>query len=263
MFGQEWLWKGCCFSGGYKQCYINLCLHPHLCHPGIQGPHQLCHLSEWVGVIKWTFIWQHLLNHETSLQSSCKTFIFYLVCLISSGKADANSTKTNDQYVSLVVTYSNILALTNEFDIGDMNITVENYEQWFDSLNGTQPSRVSDLNLKTCDLQTFLDQVLYSGVKLPQGNNKKNDLRSWVKFSWYSTLTRCIKEANWLSCFHLSPSSLQSASGTGLAFIVFTEAVISMPGSQVWADPLFYFLYYFFKKKITVQIQRQLCVEPS
>lgn len=85
------------------------------------------------------------------------------MCLISSGKTDANSTKANDRYVSLV-TYSNILALTNEFDIGDMNITVENYEQWFDSLNGTHPSRVSDLNLKTCDLQTFLDQVLYSGV---------------------------------------------------------------------------------------------------
>jgi hypothetical protein len=92
--------------------------------------------------------------------------------LISSGKIDANSTKANDQYVSLV-TYSNILALTNEFDISDMNITVENYEQWLDSLNGTHPSRVSDLNLKTCDLQTFLDQVLYSGVELPQGNNNK------------------------------------------------------------------------------------------
>uniref|UniRef100_A0A4W5LUE8 Uncharacterized protein n=1 Tax=Hucho hucho TaxID=62062 RepID=A0A4W5LUE8_9TELE len=75
-----------------------------------------------------------------------------------------------------------------------MNITVENYEQWFDSLNGTHPSRVSNLNLKTCDLQTFLDQ---------------------------------------------------SASGTGLAFIVFTEAVISMPGSQVWADHLFFYIFIF------------------
>ncbi|XP_029506402.1 inactive sodium-dependent neutral amino acid transporter B(0)AT3 [Oncorhynchus nerka] len=98
--------------------------------------------------------------------------------------------KAHTNYVTCL--NGNILALTNEFDISDMNITVENYEQWFDSLNGTHPSRVSDLTLKTCDLQTFLDQ---------------------------------------------------SASGTGLAFIVFTEAVISMPGSQVWAVLFFIMLF--------------------
>uniref|UniRef100_A0A8C2EB31 Transporter n=1 Tax=Cyprinus carpio TaxID=7962 RepID=A0A8C2EB31_CYPCA len=36
---------------------------------------------------------------------------------------------------------------------------------------------------------------------------------------------------------------LQSASGTGLAFIVFTEAVIEMPGSQVWAVLFFIMLF--------------------
>ncbi|KAM9823769.1 inactive sodium-dependent neutral amino acid transporter B(0)AT3 [Neosynchiropus ocellatus] len=35
----------------------------------------------------------------------------------------------------------------------------------------------------------------------------------------------------------------QSASGTGLAFIVFTEAVLSMPGSQVWAFLFFVMLF--------------------
>ena len=35
----------------------------------------------------------------------------------------------------------------------------------------------------------------------------------------------------------------QSASGTGLAFIVFTEAVIEMPGSQVWAVLFFVMLF--------------------
>ncbi|KAJ8288113.1 hypothetical protein COCON_G00007720 [Conger conger] len=35
----------------------------------------------------------------------------------------------------------------------------------------------------------------------------------------------------------------QSASGTGLAFIVFTEAVINMPGSQVWAVLFFLMLF--------------------
>uniref|UniRef100_A0A4W5PX56 Transporter n=1 Tax=Hucho hucho TaxID=62062 RepID=A0A4W5PX56_9TELE len=98
--------------------------------------------------------------------------------------------KAHTNYVTCL--NGNILELTNEFDISDMNITVENYQQWFDSLNGTHPSRVSNLNLKTCDMQTFLDQ---------------------------------------------------SASGTGLAFIVFTEAVISMPGSQVWAVLFFVMLF--------------------
>uniref|UniRef100_A0A3B3QIW5 Transporter n=1 Tax=Paramormyrops kingsleyae TaxID=1676925 RepID=A0A3B3QIW5_9TELE len=86
----------------------------------------------------------------------------------------------------------NILALTNEFDIGDTNITLENYDKWFEYLNSTNPDRVLSLNLKHCDIQTFLDQ---------------------------------------------------SASGTGLAFIVFTEAVIEMPASQVWAVLFFIMLF--------------------
>ncbi|KAF3691812.1 Sodium-dependent neutral amino acid transporter B(0)AT3 [Channa argus] len=86
----------------------------------------------------------------------------------------------------------NILRLTNAFNIGDENITLENYDDWFKYLNTTDPSEVESLNLKTCDLQIFLDE---------------------------------------------------SASGTGLAFIVFTEAVIKMPGSQVWAVLFFVMLF--------------------
>uniref|UniRef100_A0A8C1PJU6 Transporter n=1 Tax=Cyprinus carpio TaxID=7962 RepID=A0A8C1PJU6_CYPCA len=87
---------------------------------------------------------------------------------------------------------SNILDLTNAFDIGETNITMENYESWLTYLNTTDPDKVSSLNLKHCELQNFLDQ---------------------------------------------------SASGTGLAFIVFTEAVIEMPGSQVWAVLFFIMLF--------------------
>ncbi|KAM3873378.1 sodium-dependent neutral amino acid transporter B(0)AT3-like [Diretmus argenteus] len=86
----------------------------------------------------------------------------------------------------------NILTLTNAFNIGDENITLDNYDDWLSHLNNTDPSEVESLHLKTCNLQTFLDQ---------------------------------------------------SASGTGLAFIVFTEAVINMPGSQVWAVLFFVMLF--------------------
>ncbi|XP_031432142.1 sodium-dependent neutral amino acid transporter B(0)AT3-like [Clupea harengus] len=86
----------------------------------------------------------------------------------------------------------NILALTNAFNIGDENMTLENYDDWLTHLNATDPSLVMSLHLKKCSLQTFLDQ---------------------------------------------------SASGTGLAFIVFTEAVIKMPGSQVWAVLFFVMLF--------------------
>ncbi|XP_072316445.1 sodium-dependent neutral amino acid transporter B(0)AT3-like [Eucyclogobius newberryi] len=87
---------------------------------------------------------------------------------------------------------SNILTLTNVFNIGNENITRQNYEEWLRYLNLSDHSKVESLHLKTCDLQTYLDQ---------------------------------------------------SASGTGLAFIVFTEAVIRMPGSQVWSVLFFVMLF--------------------
>uniref|UniRef100_A0A669CXD2 Transporter n=1 Tax=Oreochromis niloticus TaxID=8128 RepID=A0A669CXD2_ORENI len=82
----------------------------------------------------------------------------------------------------------NILALTNHFEFSDQNITLQNYDYWYEYLNTTYPGKFQSL----------------------------------------------------LLFFILS---LQSVSGTGLAFIVFTEAVISMPGSQVWAVLFFVMLF--------------------
>lgn len=47
----------------------------------------------------------------------------------------------------------------NAFSIGDKNITMQNYDLWLEQLNTTDPEKVADLQLRTCDLQTFLDQV--------------------------------------------------------------------------------------------------------
>ncbi|XP_054483484.1 inactive sodium-dependent neutral amino acid transporter B(0)AT3-like [Anoplopoma fimbria] len=90
--------------------------------------------------------------------------------------------KANTAYSSCMK--ENILALTNHFELPDQNMTVENYDHWLEYLNRTSPGEVARVDLRPCDLQSFLDQ---------------------------------------------------SASGTGLAFIVFSEAVVAMPGAQIWA----------------------------
>uniref|UniRef100_A0A8L0DP59 Transporter n=1 Tax=Oncorhynchus mykiss TaxID=8022 RepID=A0A8L0DP59_ONCMY len=86
----------------------------------------------------------------------------------------------------------NILALLNTFDLPEGNVTESNYDQVLQSLNGTYPEVIQGLNLKTCDLNTFLSE----GVE-----------------------------------------------GTGLAFIVFTEAITKMPASPVWSVLFFIMLF--------------------
>ncbi|KAF3834410.1 hypothetical protein F7725_025614 [Dissostichus mawsoni] len=71
---------------------------------------------------------------------------------------------------------------------------------------------VESLNLKTCNLQTFLDEV--------------------QRICYFDN-----------NCNRFLINLCESASGTGLAFVVFTEAVIHMPGSQVWAVLFFIMLF--------------------
>lgn len=63
-------------------------------------------------------------------------------------------------YLLVSCFHSNILELTNTFNIPDMNITEKNYEAQLTYLNATHPHEVQKINLKTCNLQTLLDQVL-------------------------------------------------------------------------------------------------------
>ncbi|XP_063156001.1 sodium-dependent neutral amino acid transporter B(0)AT3-like [Candoia aspera] len=86
----------------------------------------------------------------------------------------------------------NIAALTAAFNLTDQSISRENYTLWFESLSKISPPTVSNLMLKKCDLQHFLNQ---------------------------------------------------SASGPGLAFILFTEVVLRMPGAQAWAILFFTMLF--------------------
>lgn len=65
-------------------------------------------------------------------------------------------------YLLILDDFRNILTLTNAFSIGDENITLQNYNDWLNHLNKTDPSEVESLDLKTCDLETFLDQVISS-----------------------------------------------------------------------------------------------------
>uniref|UniRef100_A0A672LQM5 Sodium-dependent neutral amino acid transporter B(0)AT1-like n=1 Tax=Sinocyclocheilus grahami TaxID=75366 RepID=A0A672LQM5_SINGR len=86
----------------------------------------------------------------------------------------------------------NILTLLNTFDLPEGNITQNNYQEVLYSLNSTNPDIISNLHLKTCDLNSFLSE----GVE-----------------------------------------------GTGLAFIVFTEAITKMPLSPLWSVLFFIMLF--------------------
>lgn len=110
----------------HQQRHVSLRLHPHIRHLGLQSHEQLQQLRERVT--------QTLQCVDEGVQTELRLTGFVFV-------------------------RRNILDLTNAFDVGDKNITGENYDSWLRDLNASDPDKVSRLNLTHCDLQNFLDQV--------------------------------------------------------------------------------------------------------
>lgn len=58
--------------------------------------------------------------------------------------------------------FRNIITLLNMFELPEGDITDSNYDQVVQRLNETHPDIIQELDLKTCDLNTFLSEVRLS-----------------------------------------------------------------------------------------------------
>lgn len=111
------------------------------------------------------------------------------------------------------------MTLLNAFDLPfEENITASNYEAAFDRLNSSYPDIIRGLDIKTCDMQNLLSEVTTAYYR-------RQDSRASVL---------------WLALILLVLA--QGVEGTGLAFIVFTEAITKMPGAPAWSVLFFIML---------------------
>ncbi|KAG5265023.1 hypothetical protein AALO_G00260600 [Alosa alosa] len=94
-------------------------------------------------------------------------------------------------------------------------------------------------NYNTCVQGNII--ALTNGFDVADQNITVDNFDSWLD-NLNKTDPAKVSYLNLTEC-NLQTFLDESASGTGLAFIVFTEAVISMPGSQVWAVLFFVMLF--------------------
>lgn len=90
-----------------------------------------------------------------------------------------------------------------------------------------------------CQDDNIMD--LTNHFDLPEKNLTYENYDDWLNY-FNTTYPEAVSSLNLQTC-DLEKFLGESASGTGLAFIVFTEAVIEMPGSQVWAVLFFIMLF--------------------
>uniref|UniRef100_A0A673SMV9 Transporter n=1 Tax=Suricata suricatta TaxID=37032 RepID=A0A673SMV9_SURSU len=136
----------------------------------------------------------------------------------------------------------NILQLINAFDLPDQSVSRDDYAAVLTHLNATQPDRVARLCLETCRLEDFLDK----GPGHVVGSPIRRQLSPVPRGLQSPTSCAVLKgERSSPSGAHLWPvvRPERSASGTGLAFIIFTEAILHMPGAPGWAVLFFGMLF--------------------
>uniref|UniRef100_A0AAR2LRK9 Transporter n=1 Tax=Pygocentrus nattereri TaxID=42514 RepID=A0AAR2LRK9_PYGNA len=85
-------------------------------------------------------------------------------------------------------------------------------------------------------------QLLMNTFNIADGNITEENYEKWLRHL-NSTDPNQVAELDLKTCDLQALLDQVTASGTGLAFIVFTEAVIKMPGSQVWAVLFFIMLF--------------------
>lgn len=62
-------------------------------------------------------------------------------------------------HLAVLLFHSNILKVTNYFNYPEGSVTQSNYEDVLSNINMTTPAALPQLDLTTCDLETFLSQV--------------------------------------------------------------------------------------------------------